>query len=358
MTSFKLTPMVMAIPVFFLLIGLEIWLSRRRKLNNYPLQDTVTSLNVGIMSQFVNPVGAVVSVVMYGAVQKTYGAFEWDTSHWWTWVSALVLYDFGYYWVHRTGHEVNLFWAAHVVHHNSEEFNLSTALRQASTGFYFKWVFYMPLAVLGYPLQVFIVVGLIDLLYQFWVHTQLINRLGWMEYVFITPSNHRVHHGKNAYCVDRNYGGIFCVWDRLFGTFAEERRDEPVVYGIRSPVQSWNPLWANVHHYVVIWRKMKSMTGWRDKLMCWFASPGWQPQGQVPLTDADLDATKFRSSAPLWSSSLAVVATVLASILLVLFLGSRASMGWPAQGVAVLAAVIAVGLLGAWWSKRNWVSRS
>ena len=148
---------------------------------------------------------------MYALIEARYGTFEWSTASPFTWVFALLLYDFLYYWVHRTGHMVNIFWAAHITHHSSEEFNLSTAMRQASTGFYFKWVFYLPLAVLGIPVQVYVIVGLIDLLYQFWVHTRLIGRLGFLEWFLVTPSNHRVHHGQNDYCIDRNFGGIFCL---------------------------------------------------------------------------------------------------------------------------------------------------
>lgn len=355
MDGFKVTPIVLAIPVFMLLIAIEFVASRRMKKSIYPLQDTLTSLNIGILSQFVNPLGAVISVVMYDTVQKNYGTFEWDTRQWWTWATAVVLYDFFYYWVHRTGHEVNLFWAAHVTHHSSEEFNLSTALRQSSTGFYFKWVFYLPLAVLGYPVHVFIVVGLIDLLYQYWVHTQLIGRLGWLEYVLITPSNHRVHHGQNAYCLDKNYGGIFCLWDRLFGTYADERPNEPIVYGIRTPLASWNPVWANLHHYVAIWKKMKTLTGWRNRLMCWFARPSWQPDQDSQPSDRDLRVEKLRSAAPLVWRWIGVAFTVLAVLAVILFLGGRAQVSVATQLVILGVAAGVFAAVGALWTRAAWL---
>jgi alkylglycerol monooxygenase len=216
MPEFVLSPNILVVPILISLVIVELIISKAMGRSVYNFQDSVTSINIGIMSQFVNATGAVISAFMYAVVEMKYGTFEWDMANPLTWIFALLLYDFLYYWVHRTGHEVNMFWASHITHHSSDEFNLSTALRQASTGFYFKWIFYMPLAVLGIPVQVFVVVGLIDLLYQVWVHTRLVGRLGWIEYVLVTPSNHRVHHGKNDYCIDKNYGGVFCVWDRIF----------------------------------------------------------------------------------------------------------------------------------------------
>eukprot|EP01036_Dinobryon_divergens_P054512 gene54512-72848_t len=172
-----MNPIAFAVPVFFTLILLELWVARSRGLTVYRLKDSLTSINVGIMSEFSKAIGGVISLVMFTLISDRFGAFVWDVSHPMTWISALLLYDFCYYWVHRTGHEINLFWASHVVHHSSEEFNLSTALRQSSTGFLFRWIFYIPLALLGYPVKVFVVVGLIDFLYQYWVHTQLIGKL-------------------------------------------------------------------------------------------------------------------------------------------------------------------------------------
>jgi hypothetical protein len=168
---------------------------------------------------------------------------------------------------------VNLFWASHVIHHSSEDFNLATALRQSATGFYFKWAFYLPLAILGIPTKVFVVIALIDLLYQYWVHTQLIGRMGFLERFLVTPSNHRVHHGQNDYCIDKNYGGIFSIWDQLFGTYADERSDEPVIYGVRKPLRSWDPVWGNIHHYFLIGRLVRTARTSRERLTHVFGPP-------------------------------------------------------------------------------------
>lgn len=268
-----MSPYLYIIPVFFLMIATEYFLSRRRGRELYRFQDTVTSINTGLVSQFVNVMGGAFSVYMYSLMVAQFGLFTWNPSNIAVWIVALVLYDFCYYWVHRAGHEVNLFWAAHVIHHSSEDFNLATALRQSATGFYFKWAFYFPLALLGIPTKVFVVVALIDLLYQYWVHTQLVGRLGVMERFLITPSNHRVHHGQNDYCIDKNYGGIFSIWDQLFGTYADERDDEPVVYGVRKPLRSWDPIWGNIHHYFLIGRLIRTARTWRERLVHIFGPP-------------------------------------------------------------------------------------
>jgi hypothetical protein len=203
-----------------------------------------------------------------------------------------VLYDFCYYWVHRAGHEINLFWASHVIHHSSEDFNLATALRQSATGFYFKWAFYLPLALLGIPTKVFVVVALIDLLYQYWVHTQLVRRLGILERFLVTPSNHRVHHGQNDYCIDKNYGGIFSLWDQLFGTYADERADEKIIYGIRKPLNSWDPVWANVQHYFVIGRLVRAARSGRERFMHVFGPPRGPLQLEA-VQEKPFDAARF-----------------------------------------------------------------
>ncbi len=271
-----MSPIVFAIPVFLLAMVLELWLARRRGLQVYRTADAVTSLHLGIMSQFVGSITRVMALGIYAAMVDKVGAFTWDEKNPATWVFALLLYDFLYYWYHRAGHEVHLLWAAHVVHHSSEDYNLSTALRQTSSGFLFGWVFYLPMALLGIPFKVFVIVGLVDLLYQFWVHTELVGRLGWMDRVFVTPSNHRVHHGQNDYCIDKNYGGILIVWDRLFGTFAPEREGEKILYGVRKPLLSWNPIWGNLMTYRDILKTAWVTKGWRNKGMAVFAGPGWQ----------------------------------------------------------------------------------
>jgi hypothetical protein len=195
----------------------------------------------------------------------------------WVWIAGLVFYDFCYYWNHRFGHTVALLWAAHAVHHQSEDYNLSTALRQTSSGWIGGWLFYLPMAWLGFPPLVFGVVALIDLLYQYWVHTEQVGKLGWFDRWFCAPSNHRVHHAVNDSYLDKNYGGILIVWDRLFGSYAEEDDMVPCVYGTRGPLRSWNPVWANLHVYADMAKDTWRATRWGDRLRIWFKPPGWRP---------------------------------------------------------------------------------
>ena len=341
-----MNPIAFAVPIFFILIALELWVAHRRGVTVYRFNDSLTSINVGIMSEFTKAMGGVVSVAMYILISDRFGAFVWDTSNPLTWVIALLLYDFCYYWVHRTGHEINIFWASHVVHHSSEEFNLSTALRQSSTGFLFRWIFYIPLALLGFPVKVFIIVGLIDFVYQYWVHTKLIGRLGWLEYVVVTPSNHRVHHGQNDYCMDKNYGGIFSFWDRMFGTYADEREDEIPVYGVRKPLQSWNPLWANLNHFVLIWQQVRQAQGWRNKLMHVFGTPAWTP-AQADATPPFLaqNFQRFETPTPQRLRKIALGVTLAGAVLLMAFfvvqskLPTPVRIGYCSVMVLVLAAM-------------------
>jgi alkylglycerol monooxygenase len=210
----------------------------------------------------------------------------------WQWVAAFVAYDFCYYWKHRFGHEWRIMWASHIAHHQSEEFNLSTALRQTGTD-YVGFVFYIPLYLAGVPAAAVITVGSLNLIYQFWVHTEHIRRLGPLEWIFVTPSNHRVHHARNPEYIDRNYGGVFIVWDRLFGTFQDERADVPCVYGITTGLKSWNPLWANLHFWLDTAKLAWRTRSWGDKLRIWFKPPAWVPADLDPHKKADPNYPKF-----------------------------------------------------------------
>ena len=269
-----MNPIVYAIPVFMLAIGLEAWVARRLAKPVYDIPDAITSLHHGVVSQVVGLFARVLSLGIYVFIFDQARFFDLPADSVAVFVFALVFYDFCYYWAHRLGHEVNIFWAAHVVHHSSEYYNLSTALRQTASGPLLGWLFYVPMALAGVPPGVFVTVAVIDLLYQFWVHTELVGKLGWLDGILCTPSNHRVHHGQNDYCIDKNYGGIFMVWDRLFGTFEAERDDEPIRYGIRKPLQSFNPIWGNLHYYAELWQQARAAPDWKGRLGIWFAPPG------------------------------------------------------------------------------------
>ncbi len=268
---------VLATPVFLLLIALEFAWGWARGRNTYRLNDAINSISLGVLSQLSAVFLKVLTIGIYTAVFGWVALWPhpgfWNT--WYGWVLAVLFYDLCYYWLHRLGHTSAVLWAAHVVHHQSQDYNLSTALRQTSSGALLGWIFYLPMALAGVPPAIFAVVALIDLLYQFWVHTEQVPRLGWFDRWFCSPSNHRVHHAVNDPYLDRNFGGILIVWDRLFGSFAEER--EKCVYGTRSNLNSWDPLWANAEVYWGLLKDSWHTRRWRDKLRVWFKPPGWRP---------------------------------------------------------------------------------
>ncbi len=268
---------VLATPVFLGLIAFELAVGHQPGRNTYRVHDALSSIGLGMLSQLVGLFTKLLAIGIYIAVYEHVALFRLPVDSVAVWVGALLLYDLCYYWLHRAGHRVGVFWAAHVVHHQSEDYNLSTALRQTSRGALLGWIFYLPMAVIGVPPLVFGTVALIDLLYQFWVHTQQVGKLGWFDRWFCSPSNHRVHHAVNDRYLDRNYGGILIIWDRLFGTFHEEDDDEPCVYGTRAPLRSFDPLWANVEVYAALARDAWRARSWADRLRIWFMPPGWRP---------------------------------------------------------------------------------
>ncbi len=270
---------VLATPVFLVLIAIELAIGIRRQRNTYRLADAVSSISLGALSQTSAVFTRLLRIGIYTALFEQVAL--WRNDAFWTslpgWLLALVFYDFCYYWLHRMGHESAVLWAAHAVHHQSQDYNLSTALRQTSSGALLGWVFYVPMALAGVPPLVFGVVALIDLLYQFWVHTEQVGKLGWFDRWFCSPSNHRVHHAVNDAYLDKNYGGILILWDRMFGTFKDEDDRERCVYGTRGLLNSWDPLWANAQVYAVLAHDSWHARSWLDKFKVWIKPPGWRP---------------------------------------------------------------------------------
>jgi sterol desaturase/sphingolipid hydroxylase (fatty acid hydroxylase superfamily) len=273
-----------AIPFFLLAIVAEWAIDRRRGSELYRANDAISSLSAGMLSTTFGYFTKLLPLVAWGFVLEHVALFDMPPG-WFDlsargvalWVTAAILWDLSYYWFHRFSHEISILWAAHAVHHQSEDYNLSTALRQTSTGFLFGWLFYLPLFAIGFPLEVLVTVNAVNLIYQFWVHTQVVGRLGVLDRILVTPSNHRVHHAQNARYIDRNYGGMLIIWDRLFGTFEDERDDDPVVFGVRKPLASWNPFWANLQVYDYLLFDARRTARWRDKLGIWFRRTGWRP---------------------------------------------------------------------------------
>jgi len=288
----------LAVPFFLLALLAELVVDRVRGSGLYRANDAINSLSAGTLSTTIGYFTKLLPLLAWGYVLENFALIDMPLS-WFDasargialWITAALAWDFCYYWFHRFSHEISILWAAHAVHHQSEDYNLSTALRQTSTGFLFGWIFYLPLFVVGFPLEVLVTVNAVNLIYQFWVHTQLVGRMGVLDRILVTPSNHRVHHAQNECYIDKNYGGMLILWDRLFGTFQDERDDEPVVFGVRKPLANWNPFWANLQVYDYLLFDARHARRWRDKLAVWFRRTGWRPadvEARYPKSRANI----------------------------------------------------------------------
>ena len=342
---------MLAIPFFFLAMGIEIWLDRYRDTKLYRLNDSITNLSAGTSQQVMGLFLKVLTLGVYEVVYANFALFK--VPHiWWSWVVAFVLYDFCYYWAHRMSHEVNLFWSGHVVHHQSEEYNLSVALRQS----WFQGVWtapaYLPMALLGFDTTQLLIVGGINLIYQFWIHTEMIDRMGVLESVMNTPSHHRVHHGRNPKYIDKNHAGVFIIWDRLFGTFQVE--EERPVYGITTPINSWNPVWANFSHYEHIGHQLRDAHSLTDKLKVLFYKPGWDAKMAVyhPIPDVSRDTyEKFDTSVAPAVNYYVLFQYALLTLATFPFLQFQGQLGWGQK-------VMIAGLIGLTVVNFGWLFES
>ncbi len=308
-----------ATPFFLLAIVLELGWGFFRKNNTYRLNDSVNSLSLGMLSTLAKLAFISIGALVFARVENQWALFAFDQESAVHWVLALLFYDLCYYWFHRISHERQIFWGSHVVHHQSEDYNLSTALRQTSTGIFITWIFFIPCFLLGIPLYMYVTIASGHLVYQFWIHTQHIPKLGFLEWFLITPSNHRVHHAQNPQYVDKNYGGLLIIWDRLFGTFAEEDDNEKVIYGLRTPLQSWNPLWANIHIFSSMVSDATKTENIRDKVAVLWSRTGSRPADvakKYPVEKTNLD--NFRKYNP-QLTTVSTVAVVLHYMLLLVY---------------------------------------
>lgn len=272
--------LVLAIPYFVVLMAVEWWaLHRARRVNGargYERRDSATSLSLGLIKLGTLSLAALYSVPSFAWVYE-HRLFTLSPFAPWTWVLLFFADDLTYYGYHRLAHRVRLLWSEHVNHHSSEHYNLSTALRQSSLGPLFIWVYWLPLAWIGFhPAAIALQFGL-NLLYQYWIHTEAVGRLGVLEHVLNTPSHHRVHHGSNPEYIDRNYGGILIVWDRLFGTFQAERADVPVKYGLVHDLRTFSLPTVIFHELAFLLRQAWHARGWRQKLGWVLGPPEWTP---------------------------------------------------------------------------------
>lgn len=271
----KVDYIALSIPVFFILIGIELGYAVYKKLSYYRLNDSLANLSQGIGSQLIGIFLKTGTFYGYLYIFEHWRFYTFPNSVW-TWLLLFIGVDFFYYWFHRLSHEINALWAAHIVHHQSEEYNLTVALRQSWFQSGFAWIFYLPLAFAGFEPMMFLTVSAFNTLYQFWIHTRAIGNMGILEWILNTPSHHRVHHGSNPKYIDKNHAGTLIIWDRMFGTFQKE--EEEVVYGITKPLASWNPVWANFHYWAELVQSARMASSIRSKIKQFIMPPGWFPE--------------------------------------------------------------------------------
>jgi alkylglycerol monooxygenase len=269
--------LLIAMPAFFVLVMFEKFWGIWKGKDTVPLNDMISSLSSGITNATKDVLGLSVVVISYELLFQKFGLFQIEAT-WLVYVLAFIALDFAGYWTHRISHEYNLFWNNHIIHHSSEEFNLACALRQSISSIVKIFaIFLIPAALLGVPPQVIAIVAPLHLFAQFWYHTRHIGKMGFLEKIIVTPSHHRVHHAINPEYLDKNYGQIFILWDKWFGTYQEEKNEVAPVYGVTRPVRTWNPIKINFMHLWLLikdaWRAKK----WADKFKIWFMPLGWRP---------------------------------------------------------------------------------
>lgn len=347
--------MTFAILGFVVLMLTELIHGYFKKKKLYRLNDTITNLNIGAGSQ-------VFGLLYQGLIL---GVFVFVHQRWaitqlpiniFTILACAVLYDFTFYWAHRWGHEVNIFWGAHIVHHQSEEYNLSVALRQSWFHSLLSFFLFIPLPLLGFDPILIGAYSLFSTLFQFWIHTKSIKKMPhWFEFIFNSPSHHRVHHAVNEKYIDKNHGAVLIIWDRLFGTFQKE--EESPTYGITTQLKSMNPLWSNFHYYVELKQQMKSMNLWQ-KFKLLFAKPGWSPDGPPPselIKHTKLDRAKYNPTLPNEMGIYVFVQLIFIVWATVAYMNHFADLSlffkWFFAGLIVLSMTICSGL----FEKKKWV---
>jgi len=264
----------LAIPAFILLLVLEVVADAYMRRDLYQVKDTAASLTMGLGNVFIGLVAKGMVLAIFTFVHK-FAIFKIGYT-WWAWALIFFADDFSYYWFHRVSHECRFFWASHVVHHSSQRYNLGTALRQTWTGTLMSWIFWLWLPLMGFPPLMILTMQAVSLLYQFWIHTEIVRHMGPLEAVMNTPSHHRVHHGVNEKYLDRNHAGILIIWDRLFGTYEPEV--EKPVYGLTKNINTYNPFRIAFQEWLDIWHDARTAPTWRLKMRYVFGKPGWKEE--------------------------------------------------------------------------------
>lgn len=347
-------PLLYALPAFLFFLAAEALALRVRKSRSaYRLNDFLSGIGCGMLDQIVNLAPLAGFLLAYDWVARHHAIASMDLSNPWAWVGMVVAHDLAYYWFHRLSHRINLLWAAHVVHHQGEDYNFTVSLRQGTVATWVTFAFYLPLALFGFGVEMFLVVHGVYQIYQFFVHTQLCPRLGPLEWVLATPRHHRVHHGRDAEYLDKNYGGFFIVWDRMFGTFAEET-SEPEV-GSLAGIHSWSPVWANLGYFGALARKSGEAQGLAAKLRVWMGPP----EGELPKEAfAGIEVPRYdsRPARGLASYAAAQMTVGLGAMFYLLFAREQLEP-WPqvTLGVGVVLTLVTASAI---LDRRPWATRA
>jgi sterol desaturase/sphingolipid hydroxylase (fatty acid hydroxylase superfamily) len=352
----------LAVPIFFISIAIEVVVSLLLRRKVYRFNDSISDLSAGMLQELV---GVFTKVLLFGVyimvfdwIHKPAGAAEGSAYgipvNVWTWIVVFLLVDLIYYVFHRNSHNIAVIWGSHEAHHSSQEYNLSVALRQGAFQRLFSFPYYLPLAVVGFsPLQ-FMVCSQINTLYQFFIHTRLVGKLGFLEYFMNTPSHHRVHHGVNPKYIDKNHAGVLIIWDKLFGTFQPE--EEEPHYGTVKPLTTLNPVWAQLHYF---WHLIQLSARARglDKLRVWVKGPGWKPdylggKAEIP----EIDPASYRKYDPENTPALKAYAGIVFALTMPVFLVMQQSKALPLLQQAILAVPVIVGLAatGGLMMRKRW----
>ncbi len=354
----------LSIPIFFLLIGLELLITRIQGVNYYRFNDAITNLSCGIGSQITGIFMRFLTIGVYIFIYEhtpLKGVMPNDPNQAAIYFATMLLLflgvDFFYYWFHRLAHEISILWGSHVVHHQSEDYNLTVALRQAWVQGAFSWVFYLPLAALGFDPAMFVTIASIQTLYQFWIHTKVINRMPrWFEFIFASPSHHRVHHGVNPKYIDKNHAGTLIIWDRIFGTFQEE--EEEVVYGITTQPKSWNPILLNVEYWYDLTLEARKAKSLKDGLRMFYLAPGWKPAEMGGMLDyKEVTPSTFQKYDAKTSSGMTAYIFVQFVLLLAgtsAFLFGIKGIDLPARIAISLLVIFSVLNIGGLFENRRW----
>ncbi|NJB35974.1 sterol desaturase family protein [Croceivirga sp. JEA036] len=338
-----------AIPFFVVLVLIEIAYGYIVKNQKYTLMDTVSSLSSGLTNIIKDSLGLIVVLVSYPFLLEYLAIIHIKTT-WVVWVIAFLAIDFAGYWNHRLSHAVNIFWNQHVIHHSSEEFNLSCALRQPIANIFgYYALLLIPAAIMGVPNEVIALLAPLHLFAQFWYHTQHIGKLGWVEYILVTPSQHRVHHAINPEYIDKNLGQILSIWDRMFGTFQEELDNVPPKFGVLKPVKTWNPVIINFQHFWRLCLDAYRTRSFRDKFRIWFMPTGWRPKDvriKYPINSIK-DVYAYNKYYPYNSTLLkiyAVLQLLTTTMLLMYMFDNYSILGF--RNLLVLGGILFLGVFG------------